>query len=276
MNLILFWFHLASRPSSCPTSVQRTLPKKTCCWTLRPVFFSGGGIGWTEVAHEVGHEERNVSKTLWKSICLMNMLLWHWLRLHARKNILFSVFLFGTMFRWQIAVALVSATCSSNTLIFILVCLHFAPRVQSHPTRPQKIGHEVGRQEQHVSKAVWKGWCGMLLFVALGFAYSIAAAHSAGPGIWDECCMLSVVGCVTSAVGATLGLKCDDSGATWGDFGAMLGYVGSILGPLWEVLGQLWGALGGTWANLGQWSWSMKSTQLFESIAGACDGHCCL
>ena len=36
--------------------------------------------------------------------------------------------------------------------------------------------------------------------------YSIATAHSAGPGMRDECCMLCAVGCVTLAVGAIFGV----------------------------------------------------------------------
>ena len=70
--------------------------------------------------------------------------------------------------------------------------------------------------------------------------YSIATAHSAGPEISDECCMLYVVCCVSWVVGAILGVYWEDFGATWVDFGALLGYVGAILGPLWEVLGGTW------------------------------------
>ena len=70
-------------------------------------------------------------------------------------------------------------------------------------------------------------------FVGIGWSlnnlYSIATAHSAGPGMRDECCMLFAVGCVSWLVDATLDVCWEDSGATWGDFGAILGHVGAIL-----------------------------------------------
>ena len=58
-------------------------------------------------------------------------------------------------------------------------------------------------------------------------------------------------------------------GRTLLPFGAILGHVGAILGPLWEVLGA-------TWVNLGAGSSSMESTDLLESIAGACVCRFCL
>ena len=66
--------------------------------------------------------------------------------------------------------------------------------------------------------------------VGSSFFSSIATAHSAGPGMRDECCMLYAVGCV---YWAKLMLSC-------GCLGRTLGLLGSTLGPSWAMSGQSW------------------------------------
>ena len=97
-------------------------------------------------------------------------------------------------------------------------------------------------------------------------SYSIATAHSAGPGyeLWIVRCML-YLGVVFGDVFViwcyferTRGLH----GCIWELLGAIVGRAGAILGLSWEDLGA-------TWAHFRVGSWSIESTYLFESIAGA-------
>ena len=81
-------------------------------------------------------------------------------------------------------------------------------------------------------------------------SYSIATAHSAGPGY-----ELSVVRCMLylgGVFGDVLVIRCYLErtwgllGCIWEQSGAILGHVGAILGPSWGYLGKTWGLLGFT------------------------------
>ena len=74
--------------------------------------------------------------------------------------------------------------------------------------------------------------------------YSIATAHSAGPGYELRLC---VVCCI---LGMCLAI-CWSSGGIRRGLGGYLGAFGSHLGPSWAMLGPSWGYLGKTWGLLG-------------------------
>ena len=104
------------------------------------------------------------------------------------------------------------------------------------------------------------------------FDYSIATAHSAGPGyeLSVVCCMLYL-----GDVFGDLLVIWWYSERTWGLLGCIWEPSEAILGNAGAILGLSWEDLGATWAHFGGGSSSMESTYLFESIAGARDCHVC-